>query len=88
MNIAGTCAVNCTVDDTTPFDLVTVAWGARPLHQFVLVRSCALKMANASATPDGILPSFCMVIAAATAGDDFATAPTLAASAAAMSWLR
>src|ERR1700737_2783308 len=74
-----TLAVNCTVDITAPFDRATVAVRTRLVQKELFDAICESKMFLASVTPTPIGPSEYMVIAAWTAGDAFATAPTLAA---------
>src|SRR5262249_52999077 len=86
-NIVGTLAVNCTVEVTVPFDLATVTLSDKPLHPLLSAIS-PLKMLVASVTPAGIGPSCVMVVAAAIAGELFATGPPAAASAAACSMER
>ena len=88
MKAVGTCAVNCTVELTVPLVLVTAAVCWRLFQKVLFDATWASKMFWASVTPAAIVPSAYMVLAALTPGDDFATAPTLAASAAAWSWER
>src|SRR5882724_8559542 len=87
MKLVGTCAVKSTTEVTALPDLVTVAVTFDSI-ELVCVLSCALKILVASVAPAGIDPSADMVAAAARPGEDFATEPTLAESAAARSWLR
>src|SRR5262249_15930821 len=87
MRLVGTCAVKSTTQLMLLPDLVTVAVTFDNIA-FAWALSCPRNIFLASVTQALTVLSPDMIAAAASAGEDIATEPTLAASAAASIWLR